>query len=522
MLDFLTRFWIELPLSYALTVGGLVSGYRRGGVPQDARLPRAIRASLPVMLGIIVIWNGITGIVETGLSPPSLRGLQTLLGSIFVLSASALIGAALARRKPASDLKRGAILLDEPQQNSSAERPDALTLAGHPIPLLDETKHFKIIGTTGTGKSTAIRELLTGALRRGDRAVIADPDGGYLQRFYDPDRGDVILNPFDPRAARWDLFAEIILPQDADQLARSFIPDYDGQDRNWRGYARTYTTAILRQLHRIQERDLGRLYHLLVAASETELRDLVQGTPATRFLGKKEGGKFLESVQAIANQHMGAIEHLARQNEGDAEGNALSVRRWIREGRGVLFLPYRANEIASLSNLISAWMRLAIFETLSAPEGDQRIWFVIDELDALGAIDGLKDALTRLRKFGGRCVLGLQSIAQVRGSFGEAQSQSIVENCGNTIILRCSASERGGTAEFASRLIGQRQVIRQQRSTSRTRGHLFKRTYSISDQIFTDDAVMASEIEQLPDLSGFLKLASQPHWKRIRLVPAAQ
>ena len=30
-----------------------------------------------------------------------------------------------------------------------------------------------MIGTTGTGKSTAIRELLTGALKRGDRAVIA-------------------------------------------------------------------------------------------------------------------------------------------------------------------------------------------------------------------------------------------------------------------------------------------------------------------------------------------------------------
>jgi hypothetical protein len=32
----------------------------------------------------------------------------------------------------------------------------------------------------GTGKSTAIREMLSAALARGDRAVIADPDGGYL------------------------------------------------------------------------------------------------------------------------------------------------------------------------------------------------------------------------------------------------------------------------------------------------------------------------------------------------------
>jgi hypothetical protein len=58
----------------------------------------------------------------------------------------------------------------------------------------------------GSGKSTAISEVLRMALARGDRALIADPDGGYLQRFYDPHRGDLILNPFDPRWARWDLF----------------------------------------------------------------------------------------------------------------------------------------------------------------------------------------------------------------------------------------------------------------------------------------------------------------------------
>jgi len=52
MLDFLNRFWVVLPLTYAATVGGLVSGYRRGGVPENARLWRAVRASIPVMVGL--------------------------------------------------------------------------------------------------------------------------------------------------------------------------------------------------------------------------------------------------------------------------------------------------------------------------------------------------------------------------------------------------------------------------------------------------------------------------------------
>jgi len=32
-------------------------------------------------------------------------------------------------------------------------------------------------------------------------------------------------------------------------------------------------------------------------------------------------------------------------------------------------------------------MRIAIFEAMDRGEGDQRLWFVVDELDALGAID---------------------------------------------------------------------------------------------------------------------------------------
>jgi type IV secretory pathway TraG/TraD family ATPase VirD4 len=116
-------------------------------------------------------------------------------------------------------------------------------------------------------------------------------------------------------------------------------------------------------------------------------------------------------------------------------------------------------------------------------------------------------------------VLGVQSIAQVRGIYGDAEAQTIVENCGNTLILRCSASERGGTAEFASRLIGKREVIRQQISRTRASGW-FSQAHSTQTRVAhhaVEDAVMASEIEQLPDLTGLLKIASRPEWLRVRL-----
>jgi hypothetical protein len=40
-----------------------------------------------------------------------------------------------------------------------------------------------------------------------------------------------------------------------------------------------------------------------------------------------------------------------------------------------------------------------------------------------------------------------------------------------------------------------------------------------SEHQSTEAAVMGAQIEQLPDLSGYLKLASAPDWRRVRLQP---
>jgi len=219
------------------------------------------------------------------------------------------------------------------------------------------------------------------------------------------------------------------------------------------------------------------------------------------------------SIRSVTASNVAALAYVARH-----EAPPLSLRYWVRSARGhrALFLPYSATQIAALRSLISAWLRLTIFETMSGPDRDKRLWFIVDELDALGTIDGLKDALARLRKFGGRCVLGFQSIAQVSETYGQGEAQTIVENCGNTLILRCSASEQGGTARFASRLIGDREVIRPHETRSRRPGE-WRYSRSYSDQYVIEAAVLPSEIEQLPDLAGYVKLASASSWCRVSL-----
>ena len=433
-----------------------------------------------------------------------------------------LIGAQVRQRRGRDVYRRGARIEKSKRSVRARLRSRgagrAITLAAVAIDPLEETKHFKLIGTTGTGKSTAIAEMLAGLLARGDRAVIADPDGGYLARFHAASRGDVILNPFEWRALRWDPFAELSRPEDPEQLAASLIASSeDAAGREWRGYARTFLASVLRRAGQ-RGGDARELWRLICIATGAELRALLCDTPAQPFL-EPENARMFGSIRSVAAAATAALEHVCAQS-----ARAFSVREWVRDGAGVLFLPYRAGQIAALRTLIAGWMRLAIYEAMDGPPADRRLWFIVDELDALGTIDGLRDALARLRKFGGRCVLGFQSVAQVAATYGAQDAQTIVENCGNTLILRCSASERGGTAQFCSRLIGEREVAR--RTVSRGRDALggfgggarsARHSVHISEQRVTEMAVLPSEIEQLPDFEGFLKTAGSARWLRVRL-----
>jgi type IV secretory pathway TraG/TraD family ATPase VirD4 len=516
----LTEGWSGLALGYAVVAAPMLAGMIRARAPL-AKLLLSPFLALPVA-GLAASGIALASPLTQALGMASNGVSQLLFGTALAAGVGYFSGTRLAGAGSLAPVhQRGAMVMrSEERAGAGVAAGAGLKLAGTVLALEDEAKHFKFIGATGTGKSTAIHEVLRGALARGDRAVIADPEGGYLARFYDHGRGDVILNPFDSRSVKWDLFGEIRNSYDIDQLARALIPDDGGTDRSWRGYARTFFSAVVRQAHGAGVTSIGELYRLMMIATTAELRTLVAGTPAQPFL-EEHNGRMFDSIRSVASSAAAALEYIAAQ---DDRTERFSVRDWVSRGRqaarfpsgGVLFIPYDAGQIAALRSPISAWMRLAIFEAMNTSEGDQRLWFVVDELDALGQIDGLKDALARLRKFGGRCMLGFQSVAQVSSTYGPGDAHTIVENCGNTLILRCSGSEGGGTSRFASRLIGEREVLRTTESWGR-RSAAWRSSSSRSEQFSTELALLPSEIEQLPDLSGLLKVASRPEWLRVSL-----
>jgi hypothetical protein len=315
MIDALTHGW-----------SGIALGYAAVQVPMIAGLMRA-RAQFHHYLLSPVIAAPLTAVAAAGTALSSSllahmgfasHGFVALTVAVGFSAALGYAGGSVPERSADENKthRRGALVADRPPPSADkslqSSRAAGIKLAGTAIPPHDEAKHFKLIGTTGTGKSTAIREILSGALARGDRAVIADPDAGYFNRFYRSERGDVLLNPFDQRSVRWDLFAEIKCPYDVDQLARSLIPDNEGQDRSWRGYARTFFSSVTQQAHEAGVKDINELYRLLVVADTGELRGLVRGTPAQPFL-EEHNSRMFDSIRSVTSSAVGGLQYVGRQ-----------------------------------------------------------------------------------------------------------------------------------------------------------------------------------------------------------------
>ena len=387
-----------------------------------------------------------------------------------------------------------------------------------------ECQHTKIVGTSGSGKSTAIKHLLAQVERRPrERAVVVDPDGGYTRLFYRPERGDVILNPFDSRASGWNLAADVGEDYEGRHLASALVPDAPGDSGEWKTYSQVLLSAAILALRSAGQLTPAALYRAMMLADDDELGALVDGSPAARYFAK-DNERMLASIRSVAATSLAGLSHIA---SGD-----FSLKGYARgDDRGWVFISYKADQIAELRGIISAWARLVIFALMSRPEGDSGTWLVVDELDSLGKISGLTDALPRLRKFGGRCVLAFQSIGPLTEIYGHGFSGAVIENAANSLILRCSDSgERsGGTAQFASSLIGQREVMRMTHSTSETQGSSLQHGLKIAPGTnrskvsgtnsapVVEPAVLPAQIEGLENLKGYCHSHGMPFWSRCTL-----
>lgn len=390
---------------------------------------------------------------------------------------------------------------------------DAVTIGGVPIPAADEARHFLLAGATGTGKTTAIWELLDQVERRGDHAFVHDVDGSYVARYYQAERGDIILNPFDDRCAYWNPFADIRGNPDADRLASFIVPKASGGNANnddiWVDQARIVAGVIIRRLWEKGQTDIAALVEALRDFTPEQLRELTAGTEASRVF-QKDAEKATASVLfclAEASKIVGLLKNARGQGAEisfdafyDSLADKPGPKPWI-------FLSSRKRNFAAAKPLLGCWLDCAIASILDRnPNDPPRAWLVLDELPALPRSSGLITLLPEGRKFGAAIVIAYQAIGQLRDTYGQNAAGTIVGQTATQLVMRLGDPE---STKWATQLLGQAEVEDRRSSQTMNTEELTDQG-NISGIRQTKALVLDSEISGLAPLTGFLRLSGMP------------
>lgn len=397
--------------------------------------------------------------------------------------------------------RRGARLVPPKQLQvmiSKSKDATAIQLGLIKIPTSLEPKHFLFVGGTSSGKSLAFNQSLESSRARGCRAIVVDLNGHALSKFYRKDK-DFILNPFDGRSEKWSPFSEIKSEYHIDSITKSLVPDGEGADKTWNGYAQNIVAAVLGSMLVQGRTSNGEFYNKLILDSTSDLAELVQGTPAQRDFEKLDTAKLNNTLSIISSQ-ISSFKYLPK----DADKNSFSIRNWVHDaGDSWIFINARDDQLDALKPLIGAWLDIAISSLLSTeplPANSNKLThFFIDEIASF-QIQSLDSLLTKSRKFGGSCFAGLQTISQLQATYGHYQSQTLLSNFSSKLILRQNDS---ATSEYFSKNLGNREIMRTVEGGSDGE----KSSTSYSDQITQEQIVMPSELTNLPDRVGYLNLA---------------
>ena len=377
----------------------------------------------------------------------------------------------------------------------------AYRIAGIPYPPRTETQHTIVSGTTGSGKTVRIADLVSQIRARGERCVIYDKMGSYTRAFFDPDR-DVLMNPLDARAPRWSPFLEARNPRDFDMMAAALIPQQkDTVDPFWVTAARQLFSNGAGVFWKQGVTENKVLVDHLLKTDLTALAEAMEGTVAQSIVDP-ENPKTALSVRAMLTANLSALEFLPD------EGKPFSIRDWIGKEDGAgergsfLFLTSRGDQHASLRGLISTWLEIAVNAMLTLAQDDgRRIWVILDELPTLHQVPSLQPGLAESRQFGGCFVLGVQVASALRDLYGRNGAETISGLCGTRVVL--AAPDRD-TAQWSADSLGRSEVEEVTEGYSYG-ANTIRDGVSLTPRRELRALALPSEIMRLPNLEGYLK-----------------
>lgn len=389
-----------------------------------------------------------------------------------------------------------------------------LSICGLHILKDSEMQNFGLHGTVGSGKSTALNDLLRQLRERGDRVIVYDKGNNFIPTFYRQDK-DLILNPFDARCAPWDLWEECRTVGDFENFATSLLPDSSGSsDPFWVLSARSLFVATARRMAREKNRSIGELLKKLMSISLADLRQFLEGTDAANLVdGSIE--KTAMTIRTILTTYVRSLRYLQGLDQGGRR--PFNIRDWLHteDASGDnpwIFISSDGQNHNALKPLLSAWLYMTMSGILGLKaDRNRRIWIFLDELPSLHKLPILPEFCAEGRKFGGCTVAGLQNFPQLEETYGTNAAKSIWDLLNTRVFYRAPS---GSIADWVQKEIGEQ------------RHKKFKDQYSYGIDIIRDGVqfskdevneflVSYSDVQSLNDLECYITLPGE--WPVVRM-----
>jgi len=362
------------------------------------------------------------------------------------------------------------------------------------VPMLAgfERTHIFAGGTTGAGKSTFFRSMFDQIRKANQKAVIYDPGGHYLAQF--AEEGDWLLNPFDRRADGWCIFGEIRQKPDCRAVSAALIPEAKGgENQFWTKTARTVLADLLWQIKSGPGQANNAVLLTWLKSSTEDLAEYLSGTMAAALLSG-ENAKRADDIRVSMLTDLFGFEYLTDSPD------RFSIRNWVQNGTGWLFITSREETRETMEPLISLWIELVAIQLLSMPEtGTTRVWLAIDELADLHKLEALPKLLAQGRKYGGAIMLATQNFPQLREKYGKEGSAGMLDLLTTKLFLRIKDPE---AQKYASDSLGEREydTLKKSDTVARSQGP----STGLSDDTKRDPLVLASEFGNLPTGTCYL------------------
>lgn len=374
-----------------------------------------------------------------------------------------------------------------------------LTLAGVPLIKGSETQHLLVVGTTGSGKTNALHELLQQIRSHKQRAIIVDMTGVFIEKYFRPEV-DRILNPRDVRSESWSVWGECSDPAHFKTMASLLIPanGVGGEESYWVTNARVLFDATATKLKSQGNLTTREFFENATDAPVKEIQKFYKGTKAASIVSAD--GK--ETVMGVRSHLRGAVDCLELFKDSSSP---FSIRQWVKEekGDGWLFLSSPPENREEMAKLMSVWTSIATEAINSLSRDlDRRIWVVIDELPAIKKLPKLQTMLAEVRQRGGCCVLGAQDMSLLDDIYGYNIVKSIANLCSTKVVFRIEGAD---IAERMAKWLGTQEVSETVENISYG-AHEMRDGVNLNDTRKEKPTVHFDKLMKLPNLHAFLKL----------------